>query len=356
VASPLLVMGGIAVLTLAIGNVRHRAFGGEAYAMAFAANLFHNLMTYVAWAFDLRNPFFDDPGGISQSAWRVGLPVAAALLALAGVTRDRTRLPVIGLLWAALALAPVLPLIHHTYATYLYAPLAGAALAVGSGCESGIVMAWSLRARENARGKRRTGARAGHEVAVATLMSLAVLAYAIGSDRLLAARVTRRVEGLDLPFDRQLRKSEMIRRATAGLERAGGAHRIVLYLPPEASTRLDQRTGRMYSDTTLKLEQMLMVRVLDQGRALRALSPGLDSVAFVTRWSAAYADFDLCANTPAGDIVDFGTGPDAHLRLGALLMQSGKPRLAEDLLTSACAAYPQDPRLRRMADQTRAAP
>ena len=158
------------------------------------------------------------------------------------------------------------------------------------------------------------------------------------------------------PFDRQLRKSEMIRRATAGLERAGGARRIVLYLPPEASTRLDQRTGRMYSDTTLKLEQMLMVRVLDQGRALRALSPGLDSVAFVTRWTAAYADFDLCANTPAGDIVDFGKGPDAHLRLGALLLQSGKPRLAEDLLTSACAAYPNDARLRQMAEQTRAAP
>ena len=349
-------MCGIAIVALAIGNVRNRAFGGEAYAMAFGANLFHNLMTYVAWAFDLRNAFFDDPGGISESAWRFGLPVLLGLLALAWVTRDRTRLPMIGLLWAAVTLAPVLPLIHHTYATYLYAPLAGVALAVGSGLESCIVMAWSLRPRENARGRRRAGARASPELAVATVMALGVLAYAIGSERLLAARVMRRVEGLDLPFDRQLRKSEMIRRATAGLERAGGARRIVLYLPPEASTRLDQRTGRMYSDTTLKLEQMLMVRVLDQGRALRALSPGLDSVAFVTRWTAAYADFDLCANTPAGDIVDFGQGPDAHLRLGALLLQSGKHRLAEDLLTSACAAYPNDARLRQMADQARAAP
>jgi len=102
-----------------------------------------------------------------------------------------------------------------------------------------------------------------------------------------------------------------------------------------------------------------MYRVLDQGRALRALSPGLDSVAFVRRWSANYDDFDLCGNTAAGDIVDFGRGPEAHLRLGQLLIQSGKPSLAADLLGSACDAYPQDPRLRdmlRRAQASRAAP
>jgi hypothetical protein len=98
---------------------------------------------------------------------------------------------------------------------------------------------------------------------------------------------------------------------------------------------------------------MLMVRVLDHGRALRALVPGLDSVAFVRRWSPAYADFDLCANSPAGDIVDFGRGPDAHLKLGQLLLQSGRHQLAEDLLTSASAAYAQDPRLRQMLESVR---
>jgi hypothetical protein len=78
-------------------------------------------------------------------------------------------------------------------------------------------------------------------------------------------------------------------------------------------------------------------------------------VAFVRRWSAAYSDFDLCANSPAGDIVDFGRGPDAHLRLGELLIRSGRPRLAEDLLGSAAAAWTQDPRLRQMLETTQAA-
>jgi hypothetical protein len=100
---------------------------------------------------------------------------------------------------------------------------------------------------------------------------------------------------------------------------------------------------------------MLMVRVLDQGRALRALIPGLDSVAFVRRWSPAYSEFDLCAYSAAGDIVDFGQGPDAHLRLGQLLIQSGKHQLAEDLLSSASAAYAQDPRLRQLLEAAQAA-
>ena len=358
VASPILLASGAAALTLVIGNVRGRAFGGEAYAMAFGADLFHNLMTYVVWSFDLRNAFFDDPGLISRSAWQVGLPILALLLALAWVVRTRTRLPVIGLAWAALTLAPVLPLTHHTYANYLYTPLAGLALALGSGVETLIALATSRAGvqREGKGKSRHERSPVRPEVVTGALVVVAVLACAIASDRLLEVRVSRRLAEVDLPFDRQLRKSEMIRRAAEGLRRTGTPHRMVLYMPTDASWRLDQRTGHTTRDTTLKLEQMMMVQVLDGGRALRALSPGLDSVAFVTRWSANYADFDLCANTPAGDVVDFGSGPDAHLRLGALLIQSGKLHLAEALLLPASEAYPQDLRLRQMLERTRAAP
>jgi hypothetical protein len=77
-------------------------------------------------------------------------------------------------------------------------------------------------------------------------------------------------------------------------------------------------------------------------------------VAFVRRWSSEYADFDLCANSPAGDIVDFGQGPDAHLQLGQRLLLSGKRAFAQDLLSAACTAYPQDPRLRQMLEAARA--
>jgi hypothetical protein len=356
VAGPLLLMCLVAALVLVIGNVRNRAFGGGAYAMAFGANLFHNLMTYLSWAFDVRDAFFDDPGGISLTAWHVGLPWLSLLLALAWFTRRHTRLPVIGLLWSALAIAPILPLTHHTYATYLYTPLAGLALAVGSGLES---LAGALRPGRGERaerpGARTASGRAPTKLAVWAGVAGLVVGYVIASDRLLGARVGRRVESLDLPFDRQLRKSEMVRRAVEGLRRTGTPRRIVLYMPPEASNRLDRRTGEIHPDTTLALEQLLMVRVLDEGRALRALVPGLDSVAFVRRWSAAYVDFDLCANSPAGDIVDFGPGPDAHLKLGQLLLQSGRALFAEDLLSAASAAYAEDPRLRQMLEAARAA-
>ena len=354
VAGPLLATSALFGLAFAIGHVRERAFGGEAYAIGFGANLFHDLMTYVAWAVDVRNPFYDQPGGVSLQAWRVGLPVVAALIALAWAARGRTRLPMVGLAWAGLTIAPVLPLLHHTYANYLYAPLAGVGLAVGAGLEA-------LVAAPPASGRPRRRDPPGRRTfAVAVIVGLLLIAHAMVSERLLAARTARRFPGLDLPFDVQLRKSEMVRRAAAGLRRTspGPLRRIVLFLPNETASRLDDRTGRLFRDSTLTLRQMLMVQVLDGGRALRALFPGLDSVAFVSRWSPVFADFDLCANTPEGDIVDLGRGSDAHLRLGELLLRGGYTTLAVEHLERACAAYPRDTRLANLlaAARARAAP
>ena len=357
VAAPLLATSAAVGVAFAIGHVREQAFGGEAYAMGFGANLFHDLMTYAAWAFDAWNPFYDQPGGVSHQAWRVGVPVVVALIALAWATRDRTRLPAVGLAWAGLTIAPVLPLLYHTYANYLYVPLAGLGLAAGAGLEalvparpaSGDARRGPGRARRAASVDRRT-------LAVAAIVGVVLIAHAATSDRLLAARAARRYQGLDLPFDPQLRKSEMVRRAAEGLRSSspGPPRRIVLYLPTESSLRMDSGSGAMRRDSTLTLERMLMYRVLDGGRALRALFPGLDSVAFVTRWTADYADFDLCVNTLEGDIEDLGRGPDAHLRLGRLLLEGRYAALAVDHLARACGTYPQDPRLRQLLATARA--
>ena len=357
VAMPLLIVMALAALTLVIGNVRGRAFGGEAYAMGLGAETFHNLMTYAAWVFDIRNPFFDDPGGISHTAWRVGLPAMAVLVGLALWSRTRTRVPVVGLVWAAATLAPVLPLLHHTYANYLYAPLAGLALALGTSLlPSGAPAPSAVGAGRTRGGVKRAQAPATRGYAIAAIVAVVLLAHANASTSLLDARIARRYEGIDLPFDRQLRKSDMIRRATEGLQRTavGSPRRVVLYTPPQGSNRLDQRTGEVIPDSTLTLEQMLMYRVLDGGRALRALTPGLDSVAFVEHWSAEYAEFDLCANAPAGDIVDFGPGPEGLAKLGQLLLGQRSYAIAIDLLTPACAAFPEDARLRQLLEQAQA--
>jgi hypothetical protein len=227
---------------------------------------------------------------------------------------------------------------------------------MGAGVDALLQAPWrsAPTGKPRARGARARGPLAGPWRAAIVVVLL--LAFAATSDRLLDARLGRRYEGLGLPFDRQLRKSEMIRRGVEGLRRSGSPRRLVLYMPPESSTRLDPRTGQLTRDSTLRIEDMVMVQVLDGGRALRALMPGLDSVAFVGRWRPAYADFDLCANSPAGDIVDFGVGPEGHLRLAATLLQSGRRALAADLLDSARVAWPDEPRLLEMRRQAQPAP
>lgn len=355
-AAPLLATSAAVGMAFAVGHVRERELGGAAYAMGFGTNLFHNLMTYVAWAFNATDPFYDQPGGLSHDAWRVGVSVLVALAALAWATRRRTRLPAVGLAWAGLALAPVLPLLHHTYANYLYVPLAGLGLAAGAGLEAllpGRPAAGSLR---HGSGPGRVAPAGRWTLAAAAIAGLVLVAHAATSERLLAARLARRYESLDLPFDPQLRKSEMARRAEEGLRRSSPdpPRRIVLYQPSETSRRLNSSSGLVRRDTTLTIEGMLMYQVLDGGRALRALFPGLDSVAFVRRWTPDYAGFDLCANSPEGEIVDLGRGPDAHLRLGRLLLRNGYTALALDHLTLACEAYPRDPRLRQLLAAARA--
>ena len=354
-AAPLLATSAAVGVAFAVGHVRERAFGGEAYAMGFGVNLFHDLMTYVAWAFDARDPFYDQPGIVSHQAWHVGVPVLAALIALAWATRNRTRLPAVGLAWAGLTIAPVLPLLHHTYANYLYVPLAGLALALGAGLEGAVPFRVAARGGIPRHGRRAPGVDR-RALIVAALVAVTLAAHAATSDRLLAVRTARRFRGLDLPFDAQLRKSEMVRRAADGLRRTSPdpPRRIVLYLPAESSRRIDDASGTLRSDRTLTLEQMLMFQVLDGGRALRALFPGLDSVAFVPRWTADYADFDLCASSPEGDIVNFGRGPDAHLRLAQLMLRGPYAAVAVDHLARACEAYPQDPRLRELLVAARA--
>jgi hypothetical protein len=281
----------------------------------------------------------------------------AVLVALAFWTHARTWLPLIGLIWAGATLAPVLPLLHHTYANYLYTPLAGLALALGGALVS---LATPATPPQSATHSRNAAQRAGRmhtrTYLTAAAVAVALVSVAFTSQRLLEARVSRRYEGVDLPFDRQLRKSDMIRRATEGLRRTamGTPKRIVIYSPSKGSNRLDQRTGTVVPDSTLTMDQMLMYQVLEGGRALRALTPGLDSVAFIERWTAEYADFDLCANTPAGDIVAFGAGADGLVRLGQQLVSQGNFPLARELLQPGYAAFPEDPRLRLLLEQTRA--
>jgi hypothetical protein len=125
---------------------------------------------------------------------------------------------------------------------------------------------------------------------------------------------------------------------------AGRRTRLVFFAPPEASTAVNAATGEGFQDADSGTSNLLTA-VLDNGRALRALRPQIDSAAFVPRWSPAYRDFDLVATTLDGFAINFGRGAEAPLKLARTLFESGHADLALEVLDAAIPVYPEDPRL-----------
>jgi len=120
-----------ALLTLAPGLVLLYTGGsltprqtGDPYESVFGANILWNAFTYSAWLLRLWIPFPDQVPQYEPTLWHWGLvlPLALALLA---VLRPRWRRSIgAAALMALLLLAPVLPLVRHSYLYYLYLPLA----------------------------------------------------------------------------------------------------------------------------------------------------------------------------------------------------------------------------------------
>jgi hypothetical protein len=165
------------------------------------------------------------------------------------------------------------------------------------------------------------------------LAAAIILGHVAISERLLGERSTPRFTRVDLPVDPFLRKAETARRAITNVGEAIEGRRVrAVFVVPE-------------SGWTWKLAEILH-SILGEGRALRAVYPNLDSVAMVPRWSAAYRDFELFYGRVNGNVVDVGRGPEAHLRLSALLIADRCGQDARDNLVAALAAYPDDPRLR----------
>jgi len=192
------------------------------------------------------------------------------------------------------------------------------------------------------------GSAAGREserIGWALAVTLVVLHAAV-SERVTAKRWTTMIPGTELAADPALRKCQMTRHVVDSLDPslAGRHTRLVFFAPPEASRAVNAATGEKFEDEDSGIPNLL-VAVLDDGRALRALRPQVDSVAFVARWSPAYREFDLVATTLDGFAINFGRGPEAHLNLARALYESGNAGLALDDLDAAIPAYPDDPRL-----------
>jgi hypothetical protein len=313
---------------------------GAAYATRYGANLFHNLMTYSAWVLDFRHAVPDFGAGLSESAWHAGMWLWIAFAVLFANAGRQRLLVGAGAAWFLLMLAPVLPYVWHSVVFYLYPALPGACLALAAG----ITGAWDRLSESIGSRAPRVAARSA-PAASAALLILAIAAHAAVSERLAAERWKVLVPGLTVHLDAVLRKAELARNVSRTLAPsvAGPHARIVFVRPAEAEERRDLRTGRLLATESDAPD--LLLSVLDQGRALRALFPGLDSVAFVDRWSPGYRDFDLVVNNADGFTLTLGHGPDAHLNFAGLLLRRGLKGPALEDLAAARQAYPEDPRL-----------
>ena len=340
----------------AIGFFLLRAHGlatdREEYAMAFGPNLFHNLMTFTAWATDLGHPMPDLISTYDVHAWRWALAVYAFLAFAAWQVPAQRRTIAIGLLWWLLALIPVLPLVTHTYRHYFYAALPGLALAVTAAAAGLIARFVTERAAAPAVPDARPAA-----VTVAVLATLAV-AYAVRADHQIERRAEARIAGVDLALDPVLRRQQVAGRALSAIARSldAGSRRLAI-LSPQASARVfSVRSGSEHASTSGAREPYdLLAESIDRTGGVRLFFPQIDSVAFLTRWTADYRDFDLFVPYQDGRLAGFGRGPGAHAMAAAWMMQQHWPEPARDHLSAALQVYPEDRPLRFAYARTLAA-
>lgn len=263
-------------------GVRAGLGAGEAYALRFDGTLAGNLLTYLGWTANFLLPTvrsFSDAVDRGAFGWGIG----AGVLLVAGVAARGTRAAGFGF-GAALylvALLPVLPLAHHTYHYYLYAPLLGAAVCVSVA----LARLGGLRRRTGARRKPGPGTAAGAAWAAAgATVALLTLSSAL---------LVRKIE--TYPFLRpELRTDPTVDRARIAGNVAAALRGVPL--PEGATLRFwspssiaeEREAGR---DTARESYWETNVRnALLDGLAVRVLRPEVRKVEFVRSFAPAPAD------------------------------------------------------------------
>jgi hypothetical protein len=334
----LVVALGFGAMVLALRPVG-LAPGGAVYAMGVGPHVFHNLMTYTAWAVNLRDAMPDLVSTYSTAAWRSGIIV----LGMLGIAywRAPTQRPAIGLglAWWITGLIPVLGLRFQTYHHYLYPALPGLALAI-AGLIVGLAWGASIFAARSA--DRRAAF-------VTALVSACVVGYALRANHLIATRLETFIPGTNLPLDPVIRRRVVAERAILSLAGRLNARqsRLVILSPEGTQTVRGTRSSREYpASASSQAPYDLLRESLDRGAALRVFFPQLDSVAFVSNWTPAYRDGDLFLSYPGGYLVGGGTGPQAAEGITMWMFQAGWYRPAREYLGTVVATYPDRPSLR----------
>ena len=324
--------------------LRSRGIGTDTsiYAMRLGSNLFHNHMTFMAWATDVVHVMPDLISSYNLRAW----PWSSGVLAVIGLawilSPGRRSAIGLGLAWWVLGLLPVLPLRFQTYRHYFYAALPGLALAVAATVEG-------LLDRLLSAGRvHRDAAVAGATRAARVILVVLSLVYAARANALIDRRLRAGVAGADLALDPVLRRQVVAERALMSIGRVVDANtRRIAILSLGTERLFGVRSGQQVPGAVAGQHTYdLLGESIDHGGAVRLFFPQVDSVAFLTRWEVAYRDFDLFLAYQSGDLLGVGQGPRAHERAAAWMMEQRWPEAARDHLERAVEAYPDDRALR----------
>jgi len=313
---------------------RQHVPAGGAYETGLSTDLLHNLSTYISWTVDVFTPFKDKVAAIDRNAWRLALPVGAAALGLLFTWRGPLKVKGWACAaWYLSAIAPVLPLLRHTYLYYLY-PAAPAA----------AILFALLTERARARAGGGTGARAF--AAAAVTAAAAATVCALGVANVNAREREKLPPDMTLPYDHVLRSAVLARNAVESMAEAPLPDRArVLLISPFEEVETDLAPG-LRSRTPLTRATYDVVRAaLRDGLVLRLFHPGIDQVRFSYEMKPRYEDHHAFLYDAMGRLRYLGTGADAWANLSSVyLLVLKDPDMAARCARRAIALAPDHPR------------
>lgn len=292
---PLWAMLGLVAVYLAAFLVRD-VFGVRAslaatapYTLRFDRTLLDNLLTYLGWTVTIALPLMKSfTDAVEPHVWAAGIALGVGCVTGFASHRLRRRGWSVGIAWFGLALLPVLPLGHHTYHYYLYAPLAGIAVLVASAT---TVISESLA--------RSSGSR----IATIALGAL-VLGLTLNGARVVQKIETYPMEDPGMRADATVDRARIAANAMSDLRAASLGRATQLRFWSPVSMARQRAAG---GDTIAESYAESNVRVaLSDGLAARIFAPQI----MQTRFARTFE--------PAGDSVRYAIYlPDGHLRVGS---------------------------------------
>jgi hypothetical protein len=281
--------------------------GSEAYSMtASPAFVLGNLATYLAWLVTPLVPLRDAIAAMNPEAWRPGLAVGLALVALLVWQRRERRHPMeVGAAWFLCFLLPVVALAHHTYLYYLYLPLPG--------------LCWML-ARAGRVALRVAGERIPAAAPLAKGIAVTVV-LAIVAIEFTAVRARERAMRGSFPADKTMREAKLLGNAIHDLQAArlprGSSIAFINPGPRQHVALVDSATAKRAAriGSYLPLEGALR-----QGEATKLFLPGVRYLGFGEELPREWEQAEVFLFQDDGHVRALGRGSRAQAELGYLLL------------------------------------